>query len=237
MFKRFLALLWSRMMIILANKTAAINLILPFVMVLLYRYMFGRQMSGDELAYAVLWTSLPMVAPMIATVFPTIVSEEAEKNNQRSLLLAGVKPWEYVLSSLLFPFCIIFVYIVGLPFYLGISRSELGLSYLLVMALTALVTSLLFLMVSLLCETQSRATIVSLPLMMVSAFLPMFTMMDERVSDVIQWTFLGAFTELSSTGGRDYMLLSQSFGVLVVWLGLTIVGAVVVTSRRRLRRS
>lgn len=236
MLNRFLGLLWSRMMIILANKTAAINLVLPFVMVLLYQYMFGRQMSGEELAITVLWTSLPMVAPMVATVFPTIVSEEAEKNNQRSLLLAGVQPWEYVLSSLLFPFGVIFVYIVGLPFYLGISRSDLGVSYLLVMMLTSLVVSLLFLTVSLLFETQSRATIVSLPLMMFSAFLPLFTMMDERVSDFIQWTFLGAFVERSTLGGQDYEIFSQSFAILLVWVLVSILGAIFVTKRRYLKR-
>ncbi|MGZ7154112.1 ABC transporter permease, partial [Streptococcus pyogenes] len=72
---------------------------------------------------------LPMIPAFLGYLLPTVVAEEAEKNNQRSLRLAGVKSWEYVLASLLLPFVVAVIYLVLLPFYLRINLSELGWQY------------------------------------------------------------------------------------------------------------
>lgn len=229
MFRRLLALLWSRKEIIVANKMVVTNLCMPFVMVVLYQFMFKKQADMEK---AILFMALPMAPAFVGYILPTLVSEEAEKNNQRSLRLAGVKSWEYVLSSLVFPFFLNLLYLLVLPFYLKVSWSELGASYLLVMVVSSLVIFLLFLLVALLVDSQSRASIVAIPVMMVTAFLPLFAMLDQTMEKVVSFTYMGAFAKYSTVLGQ-YSLGDKSFLVLVSWLCLSALAVIWATKKKQ----
>ena len=135
MVRRMNALIWSRFQMILANKMVSVNLFMPILMVILYQYMFKGQ---DGMKDMILFMVLPMIPAMTGYLLPIVVGEEAEKNNQRSLQLAGVKNWEYVVASLIIPFLVNLFYLFALPLYLGMDLVELGWQYIPVMLVTSL---------------------------------------------------------------------------------------------------
>lgn len=233
MFRRINALIWSRKEVILANKMVVVNLLMPFLMVTLYQFMFKGQ---EKMGQGILFMVLPMVPAFIGYSLPTLISEEAEKNNQRSLRLAGVKSWEYILASLVFPFLINLIYLIVLPFYLKVDWAALSPLYLPVMLVTSLVIFLLFLLVGLLVNSQSRASIIAMPVMMATAFLPLFSLIDQTVEKVIGFTYMGAFSHYSEKLA-DYSLIDFSFMVLLAWFLLGMFAVIFVTRQKHIINS
>lgn len=230
MLKRIMALLWSRKEMMMANKMVMMNLIIPALMVVLYQYMFK---SMEDAGKMIFFMVLPMIPAFLGYLLPTVVAEEAEKNNQRSLRLAGVKSWEYVLASLLLPFVVAVIYLVILPVYLRINLSELGWQYIPVMLLTSLIVFLIFMALALMTDTQTRASIVAMPVMMVSSFLPMFAMMDKTVEKIIDFTYLGAYSVYSKEMSH-YQIMDKSFFFLIIWLMVALLGVIWLTRQRQI---
>lgn len=230
MIRRLYALVWSRKEVVLANKMVVTNLLMPLLMVLLYQFMFKGRDGANEM---ILFMVLPMVPAFVGYMLPTLVSEEAEKNNQRSLRLAGVKSWEYVLASLVIPFICNLVYLVVLPVYLKVSWRTLGRQYLAVMLVTSIVIFLLFMAVALLVNSQSRSSIVAMPVMMVSAFLPIFSMLDKTTNKLASLTYMGSFAKYGQSL-VNYSLLDMTFIVLLVWLLFSLVGVIWITHQRQI---
>ncbi|MGT2911284.1 ABC transporter permease [Streptococcus cameli] len=232
MIKRMGALLWSRKEVILANKMVVTNLLMPLLMVVLYQFMFKGKEDMEQMIFFLV---LPMVPAFIGYMLPTIVSEEAEKNNQRSLRLAGVKSWEYILASLVPPFVINLIYLIALPFYLKIDWRDLGTSYLPVMLVSSIIIFLLFMGLALLVNSQSRATILAMPVMMATAFLPLFTMLDKTVEKIVGFTYMGSFVQYSQDLA-SYELGHNSFLVLLIWLLVSVVAVVWITKKKQVIR-
>lgn len=230
MLKRIMALLWSRKEMMMANKMVMMNLIIPALMVVLYQYMFK---SMEDAGKMIFFMVLPMIPAFLGYLLPTVVAEEAEKNNQRSLRLAGVKSWEYVLASLLLPFVVAVIYLVILPVYLRINLSELGWQYIPVMLLTSLIVFLIFMALALMTDTQTRASILAMPVMMVSSFLPMFAMMDKTVEKIIDFTYLGAYSVYSKEMSH-YQIMDKSFFFLIIWLMVALLGVIWLTRQRQI---
>lgn len=230
MLKRIMALLWSRKEMMMANKMVMMNLLIPALMVVLYQYMFK---SMEDAGKMIFFMVLPMIPAFLGYLLPTVVAEEAEKNNQRSLRLAGVKSWEYVLASLLLPFVVAVIYLVLLPFYLRINLSELGWQYIPVMLLTSLIVFLIFMALALMTDTQARASIVAMPVMMVSSFLPMFAMMDKTVEKIIDFTYLGAYSVYSKEMSH-YQIMDKSFLFLIIWLMVALLGVIWLTRQKQI---
>ncbi|RRD32586.1 ABC transporter permease [Streptococcus minor] len=232
MFRRINALLWSRMQMILANKMISIYLVMPILMVVLYQYMFkGREGMENMILFMV----LPMVPAFLGYLLPTVLGEEAEKNNQRSLRLAGVKSWEYVLASLMIPFLVNLVYLIVLPFYLQVDWDKLGWQYIPVMLATTMVVFFIFMGFALVSDTQARATIGAMPIMMVTMLLPMFSMLDKTVEKIIGFTYLGSYSVYSQKL-VDYQLSDKSFLFLLLWLVASILAVVWLTRQKQVIR-
>lgn len=234
MFKRMRALIWSRKEMILANKPIIVNIFMPFLLVLLYQFMY-KNLKMQNTNEVILYLVSPMIPALIGYIMPTLVAEEAEKNNQRSLRLAGVKSWEYVLASLFFPFILNVLYMLLLPLYLEVKFADLGLSYVIIMLLTSLVVFLLFLMVALLTDTQARATILAMPVMMLTFLLPLFSMMDKGIEKFIAYTYMGAYTR-AGTDWLSYQLTDKSFWILLIWLLLSLAGVIWATKHKQIIR-
>lgn len=173
MFKRFTALIWLRREIIWANKQIVIQILMPILMVALYQFMYKDLPIGDK-NEMILFLVLPMVYGFVGFIVALIISEENEKHNLRSLQLSGVGTPEYLLANLVYPFFIQLFYIVALPIYLQQSFSKLGGQYIIVNIVTSLVTLLIYLLLGILSNTQSKASIASLPIMLGISFFTAF---------------------------------------------------------------
>lgn len=228
MFKRLQALLWSRKEILLANKQTSILLLFPLLFAGIYSFIFKDMQGANKMVFTMI---LPMLTAMIGYLLPILIAEEVEKNNQRSLLMAGVRYEEYIFSNIVIPFVVALIYLIALPFLLRISIENWG-TYLLVNVVTTVVVFILYTAVTLLCDTQAKASMAAMPIMMVNLLLPIASMTNETMSTIASYTYMGAFGKWKEVRG-DYLLTDKTFLILLIWLVLSAILAGTIIRRKK----
>ena len=121
------------------------------------------------------------MAPLTVTV--SIISEEKEKNTLRMLLLANVRPLEYLcgIGSFVFSACMA----GSIPFgILGGYEGKKLAAFLLIMAAGILASMLFGAAIGIWSKSQAAGTSVLTPVMMIFAFLPMLAMFNKTIAKV-----------------------------------------------------
>ena len=185
-------MIWLRGQVTLANKSILLQVFMPIFLIFLYKFIFslngaGKEIGADKLATMLLTISLPF-----------------------SLAMS-------VLSALIWPAIIGIFYIVITPILVGAKLSNQVFSYSLVLLLTMLVLIFFFLMVGLFCKNQVMAQSLSVPAMLLAAFIPMFSNMSEDLFKVLRYSFMGLFTSYMKDWSH-FHLWSGEFLALLVWL-------------------
>ena len=216
-------MIWLRGQETLANKSILLQVLMPVFFVFLYKFIFslngaGQELGADRLAILLMNISLPFsLAMSVGTPIIIILAEEREKHNLQSLRLAGVTAGQYILSALIWPAIIGIFYIVVTPILIGAKLSNQVFSYGLVLLLTLLVLIFFFLMVGLFCKNQVMAQSLSVPAMLLVAFIPMFSNMNEDLFKVLRYSFLGLFT-IFMKDWSNFQFWSGELLALVLWL-------------------
>ena len=216
-------MIWLRGQVTLANKSILLQVLMPVFFVFLYKFIFslngaGKELGADRLAILLMNISLPFsLAMSVGTPIIIILAEEREKHNLQSLRLAGVTAGQYILSALIWPAIIGIFYIVITPILVGAKLSNHLFSYGLVLLLTMLVLIFFFLMVGLFCKNQVMAQSLSVPAMLLAAFIPMFSNMSEDLFKVLRYSFMGLFT-IYMKDWSHFHLWSGEFMALLLWL-------------------
>ena len=216
-------MIWLRGQVTLANKSILLQVLMPVFFVFLYKFIFslngaGQELGADRLATLLMNISLPFsLAMSVGTPIIIILAEEREKHNLQSLRLVGVTAGQYILSALIWPAIIGIFYIVVTPILIGAKLSNQVFSYGLVLLLTLLVLIFFFLMVGLFCKNQVMAQSLSVPAMLLVAFIPMFSNMNEDLFKVLRYSFLGLFT-LFMKDWSNFQFWSGELFALVLWL-------------------
>ena len=216
-------MIWLRGQETLANKSILLQVLMPVFFVFLYKFIFslngaGQELGADRLATLLMNISLPFsLAMSVGTPIIIILAEEREKHNLQSLRLAGVTAGQYILSALIWPTIIGIFYIIITPILIGAKLSNQVFSYGLVLLLTLLVLIFFFLMVGLFCKNQVMAQSLSVPAMLLVAFIPMFSNMNEDLFKVLRYSFMGLFT-IYMKDWSHFHLWSGEFLALLVWL-------------------
>lgn len=210
MFKRISALIWLRNQILLNNKNLAIQISLPYMLVLLYKNFMDTK--GMNLMFVCLSMAISM---SIGNMISTIIAEEKEKNTLKTLLLSGVRYNEYIFSVLIHPVVITIITMVLFPILTDTRLNGLYLEYVVVIFLTSLAVMLINMCIGLLSDTQSKAQINGLPVTFVVALLPMFSGMKEGLEGIVSYSFMGAYTNFFTKSG--FSLSDNSIKVLLLW--------------------
>lgn len=216
-------MIWLRGQVTLANKSILLQVLMPVFFVFLYKFIFslngaGQELGADRLATLLMNISLPFsLAMSVGTPIIIILAEEREKHNLQSLRLAGVTAGQYILSALIWPAIIGIFYIIITPILVGAKLSNQVFSYGLVLLLTLLVLIFFFLMVGLFCKNQVMAQSLSVPAMLLVAFIPMFSNMNEDLFKVLRYSFLGLFT-IFMKDWSNFQFWSGELLALVLWL-------------------
>lgn len=234
MFRQFMALLWLRCQIILSNKSVLLQVLMPAALIYLYRFMIDSQ-SGpkDQMALVYLMICLPFAIVLaVGSPILTILAEEKEKSNLKTLLLSGVNTSEYLLSTLVVPVVLSAIYLVVAPLILDVPIDHLP-NYCIIGSATALAIVLLYLLLGLLVKSQVMAQVVTVPTMLITAFLPMLSSMDKTVAKVTDYSFMGLFTKFF-TKWEDFSwhraILQTSS--LIVWI-LVLLVLIVLAARQQ----
>lgn len=226
MFKKMSALLWLRNQILLSNKNLIVQILLPYALVFLYKNFMGNQSSGREIMFVCLSTAISM---SVGSMISTIIAEEKEKNNLKSLLLSGVGYPEYISSVLIHPILITIITMITFPLITEVHLENMLWEYVTVVFLTSLAVMLINLCIGLISETQSKAQMNSLPLLFIVALLPMFSTMKESLKGFVNLTFMGAYTNLFTL--KDFSLEDPSVFILVAWDILLLIVTVLALSK------
>lgn len=234
MIRQFTALLWLRFQIILSNKSVLLQVLLPVALIYLYRFIIDSQ-SGpkDQIGLAYLMLCIPFAIVLaVGSPILTILADEKEKKTLKTLLLSGVRTNEYLLSTLVVPLVLTVVYLTLTPVILDVAIDNL-VNYWTVCGLTALAIVLLYLLLGLVVKSQVMAQVVTVPTMLISAFLPMFSSMDKTAAKVTDYSFMGLFTKFF-TKWEDFSWHRAALQTssLLVWL-LMLLALIIVVARQQ----
>ena len=142
------------------------------------------------------------MAPL--TCMSSIIAEEKEKNTLRVLLMSNVKPAEYLIGvgSYVFVMCsagmAVFA-VVG-----GYSGTDL-IRFIAAMSAGIILSELTGAVIGIFSRNQMTATSISVPVMMVFAFLPMLSMFNDTIKSVAQVVYSQQISELINGTGVSEM--------------------------------
>ena len=163
----------------LKNKTVLIQFIMFPLMTLVMENAISLP-DMPKLFFTKLFSVMYIgMAPVTAAA--AIISEEKEKNTLRVLMMANIKPWEYLLGvgAYVWTLCMAGAGIMAtglastdIPFYLG------------VMAAGFVVSIAIGACIGIFSSNQMTATSLFVPVMMVFSFSPMLAMFNDKIEKV-----------------------------------------------------
>ena len=126
------------------------------------------------------------MAPLISMA--AIIAEEKEKNTLRVLMLSNVKPAEYLTGtgSYIWLICMLGAIVFAVT---GKYEGKAFWIFLAVMAVGILASLLIGAVIGTFSRNQMMATSITVPVMMVFAFLPMLSMFNETIAKVAKFTY------------------------------------------------
>lgn len=181
------------------NKTILIQFVLfPVLTVIMENFIKMENMPEHFFTklFSVMFVGMAPITSVAA-----IISEEKEKNTLRVLLMANVRPWQYLtgVGAYVWLLCMAGAGIMAtnlkkeeIPFYLG------------VMAAGILISIAAGGCIGLLAKSQMSATSIVMPVMIILSFTPMLAMFNDtikKVSEVLYTRQLGNILEKMSVKG------------------------------------
>lgn len=121
------------------------------------------------------------MAPLVN--MSTIISEEKEENTLKALLMANVKPLEYLIGvgSIVWFICMIGASVFGI---IGEYSGKTLVYFLMIMAVGILISIMIGAVIGGGSKNQLVATSITVPLMMLLSFLPMLAMFNEGIAKI-----------------------------------------------------
>ncbi len=153
-----------------------------------------------------------------------IISEEKEKNTLRVLLMSNVKPAEYLIGV----GCYIWIICMMGSCAIGISggyKGKMLLSFLTIIGVGVLVSMLIGAAIGTSSKNQMAATSLTVPVMVVFAFLPMLSTFNESIEKVAKIAYSQQVSILINGIGKtgasaeNAVIISGNFLIAVVLFG------------------
>lgn len=186
MIRHIWAILWKQLRDTLKNKTILIQFVMFPVLTVVMENAIELQGMPEHFftnLFAVMYIGM---APL--TSVSAVISEEKEKNTLRVLQMCNVKASAYLLGNTIYvvTICMLGSLVIGLAG--GYNGRELG-SFMLIMLLGHSISAILGATVGVISKNQMTATSLTVPVMMVLAFLPMLSMFNETIRKVARFFF------------------------------------------------
>ena len=203
----------------LRNKTILIQfLMFPVLVIIMENAVKIEDMPEHFFAklFAVMFVGM---APL--TCMSAIISEEKEKNTLRVLLMSNVKPGEYLIGTGAYVFVMCAVGMAVFAAAGGYGGMEL-VRFIAVMSAGIILSELTGAVIGLFSRNQMTATSISVPVMMVIAFLPMLSMFNDTIKSVARVTYSQQISELISDIGNS-QASAESIAVIAVNFALAVI--------------
>ena len=180
---RTLAIFKKQLKDTLKNKMVLVQFVLfPIITFIFTEFVAKSNADLPDTYFVTLFAT--MYAGMVPLVnMATIIAEEREKKSLQMLIMSNVKPYEYLLG--VGSYVLILCSLGGLAFGLigGYAGAEL-LRFVLTIILGVIASILLGSAVGIFSKNQGAATAIAMPLAMVTAFVPMVAMFNDKIEKI-----------------------------------------------------
>lgn len=202
----------------LKNKTILIQFILFPMMTLIMEnaiHMEGMPEHFFTKLFSIMYIGM---APL--TSVASIISEEKEKNTLRVLLMANMKPLQYLMGIGVYVWSICMMGAVVMA--TGLPKQDI-LMYLFIMAIGFMISIFVGACIGIFATNQMSATSLVMPVMMVLSFLPMLAMFNEKIEKMARFFF----TQQLKLCLNDMSIMGQSNETYIVLLVNVIIALLV----------
>ncbi len=184
--KNIMAILEKQVKDTIKNKTVFIQFVMFPALTLIMENAVKIEGMPEHFftnLFAVMYIGM---APL--TAMAAIISEEKEKNTLRALLMADVKPAQYLIGVgvYIFAICMVGASVIGLGG--GYEGYDLA-RFLGIVAMGIVVSMLLGAAIGTWSKNQMSATSLTVPVMMVFSFLPMLSMFNETIEKIARFAY------------------------------------------------
>ena len=195
------------------NKPVLIQFLMFPLMTLIFENAIDIDMP--ELFFTKMFSSMYVgMAPLVAAA--SIISEEKEKNTLRVLMMAGVRPFEYLagISVYIWILCMAgsAVMATGLPY------GDIPF-YMAIMGAGCIISILIGACIGIFAKNQMVSTSLMMPVMMVLSFSPMLAMFNDNIEKVARIVFTQQIKVSVDSMGFDG---TGRFGVCVLAANATL---------------
>lgn len=168
----------------LKNKTILIQFILFPMMTLIMENAI--HMEGMPEHFFIKLFSIMYIGMAPLTSVASIISEEKEKNTLRVLLMANMKPLQYLMGIGVYVWSICMMGAVVMA--TGLPKQDI-LMYLFIMAIGFMISIFVGACIGIFATNQMSATSLVMPVMMVLSFFPMLAMFNEKIEKMAKFFF------------------------------------------------
>lgn len=168
----------------LKNKTILIQFILFPMMTLIMENAIHMEEMPEHFFTKLFSIMYIGMAPL--TSVASIISEEKEKNTLRVLLMANMKPLQYLMGIGVYVWSICMMGAVVMA--TGLPKQDI-LMYLFIMAIGFMISIFVGACIGIFATNQMSATSLVMPVMMVLSFLPMLAMFNEKIEKMARFFF------------------------------------------------
>ena len=217
--KHIQAILWKQFKDTLKNKSILIQFLLfPVITIIMENSIKIEGMPEHFFAimFGVMFIGMAPLTSMAA-----IIAEEKEKNTLRVLRMSNVKPAEYLLGVGIYVWgmCMIGALIIAL----SSKFTGSGLFYFMLITTMGILVSLLIgAFIGVISKSQMMATSITVPVMMIFAFIPMLSMFNSTIKKIGKITYTQQINTLLS-GVEDMQFQLQPILVIGITALITIV--------------
>lgn len=215
------AIFWKQCKDTLKNKAVFLQFLLfPCLTVIMTHTV--RLPDMPENFFVTLFAMMYIGMAPLSTM-SSILSEEKEKHTLRVLLLSHVSPWEYLLGTGGFIFCVCMAGAAVFALTGGYAPDE-ALRFLAVMAAGIFISLVLGAAIGIFGKNQTSAASITIPVMMLFSFLPMLGLFSDTAKAIADVTYTGQIHILLQmrTPGPDniFILAANMFASLLLFFRL-----------------
>lgn len=186
MMRHIIAILWKQIKDTFKNKTLLIQFLMFPAMTLIMENLVKMDDMPSHYFTNLFGVMYIGMAPL--TSMASIISEEKEKNTLRALLMSNVKPAEYLIGVGCYIWCICMIGVGVIGFAGGYTGVAYG-RFVLIMGIGILVSILIGAAIGTWSKSQMMANSLTVPVMLIFAFLPMLAMFNETIGKIAKLTY------------------------------------------------
>lgn len=192
------------------NKTILIQFILfPIMTIIMENAIMLEGMP--ELFFTKLFSIMYIGMAPITSV-AAIISEEKEKNTLRVLMMANVRPWQYLMGVGIYVWAICMLGACVMA--TGLSADKIAF-YMIMMGSGFIISIIAGACIGIYAKNQMAATSIVMPGMMILAFAPMLAMFNEKIAKFAKILYTEQFKEMLETMSFDG-IVGQSVAIVIV---------------------